>query len=104
MPTTHNNAARTHGIIAIGDMYVTSTVLNHPVIERPRQFGRFSEVFVVPATLSRCSNTATPLVRSIQSWTYFKMMLLPFGSCGNVHTAIPASSPARTRGNKCSSL
>ena len=55
--------------------------------------GVLPDVCIVPAALSHCSNTATPLVRSTQVWAYFRMLVFTVGIYGNVRTIHPAPSP-----------
>ena len=55
--------------------------------------GVLPDVCIVPAALSHCSNTATPLVRSTQVWAYFRMLVFTFGICGNVQSINQAPSP-----------
>ena len=52
-------------------------------------------------TLSHCSYTTTPLMRSTQAWTYFKMLSFPFGIRGKVDTAKPTPPPGITCYNRC---
>ena len=51
------------------------------------------DVCIVPAALSQCNNTATPLVRSTQIWASFRKLGFSFGISGDLRTVNTAPSP-----------
>ena len=69
--------ARIHHILRYRTQTATSTILNHLAVEYLRWL----------LGVSHSRNTATPMVRSTHSWTYLKILVLTFGTCGNVQTA-----------------
>ena len=66
--------------------------------------GVSSDACIVPATLSHCNHTATPLVRSTQVWAYFRMLVLLLAVAKTRGPCTRRHHPAITRDNQCRSL
>ena len=65
--------------------------------------GVLPDVCIVPAAISHCSNTATPLVRATQVWACFRMLVFTLGiyeTCGpytrRQHPAITSDNQRRS--------